>query len=176
MTSPIFSTMDKFGVGVSGGGEEDKGRTKATTLNIRNAARLICTPTPVWTWLNLCAERSVGCGSRLDYVTGSSNEDSDRINHSFLAARIIVIPRRSRESCMDVHLSRSGDTEFIFSSPSSFLPSSRRPPASAFSFISDSPFLSPLGFLFEPDTAPSNLPPSSWENIRKRLLRRNLFN
>lgn len=31
--------------------------------------------------------------ARLDYVTGSYNEDGDRINHSFPTPRIIIIPR-----------------------------------------------------------------------------------
>lgn len=39
------------------------------------------------------AQSGSGCGTRLDYVTGSHNEDGDRINHSFPTLRIIIIPR-----------------------------------------------------------------------------------
>ena len=90
----------------------------------------------------------------MDYVTGSSNEDSDRINHSFLAARIIIIPRDPVPGSLAwMFTFRAAGTLNSFTPPSlpsflpSFLPSREESQpqffASAFSFIFNSAFLFP---------------------------------
>ena len=61
-------------------------------------------------------------------MTGSSNEDSDRINHSFLAARIIIIPRDPVPGSLAwMFTFRAAGTLNSFIPPSlpSFLPSFR---------------------------------------------------
>lgn len=69
-------------------------------------------PTPIWTCLNLCANGQQGVASRLDYVTGSSNEHGDRINHSFPRDK----DNHNPPSCFYTAILNSftGNSSFIF--------------------------------------------------------------